>query len=681
MDYKELGDKISIDDYNAIVYLLRKFKRLTSNLRIGENILRSDFGTYTLTEGFKSFGGNWILENDVTITSDDVLKNCYYSFIFTVIDVNLSGEVNRRLVTVDSESTGDEGTLEVTIPSDLIAENEVILTDFNVEVVFDEHEYYTPLPSVDFELTSSKEYVGAGDTCIIHGVLTQNGVPLPNKRVNLDIAGNVHALITDSHGEITYTYTGTGNAGKIDVQAFNEHIYFYDYESVTMTVRGSFIGLGDTNKCRSMNVDWAGARYPTLVDWGDGTSAKISTALQRIMYTAHRYEDGLSEHTVRLLGEVQELYYFLYNFITDRDVPFIKLNNSVKTLGWDCFIGTRLNEVILPNNLKTMMSGCFAYCKGLTSVSIPASVNSINGAFTNCTSVTNIQLWWKSNPVPYTNGTYREASNAIFTIPAGTTQLYIDAGYPAAKLVERPIEADTINITSTKDILSAHDSESATITATLSSEDITIPNTELDYTIVDKDDNLLDDGTVTTDANGEASIVYTATGVGDVTVTFSLHSLLQKTYNLEDCVRSDSTTYSSTTNTDFVLPSRFKIEYDFQYNGAQAIYMTIGQYSENVGGILTGKVMSTENTLNLIARKSNNGTGDIRITGTNNYPSNTWNHIIVTYDGTAMRINDDDVVLTNFNGVTMDKIRMLTFYKDSYSSGSGQIKNIKIKRL
>ena len=235
-------------------------------------------------------------------------------------------------------------------------------------------------------------------------------------------------------------------------------------------------------------------------------------------------------------------------------------------------------------------------------------------------------------------------------------------------------------LTCDKPVLSLHDNDSCTVTGVLTLNGVPVQDETIDYSIM-HNDTTLDSGSLMTDETGEITLDYASTGVGDVDVVFSLRSLLQKTYNLEDCVRSNSTTYSSTTNTDFVLPSRFKIEYDFYYTGTQAIYMTIGQYSENVGGILAGKVISTQNTLNLIARKSNNGTGDIKITGTNNYPSNTWNHIIVTYDGTAMRINDDDVVLTNFNGVTMDKIRMLTFYKDSYNYGSGQIKNIKIKRL
>ena len=229
MEFKNIGDTISVAEYNALVYLLRKFKRLTTTLQLGSSDLTSDFGNYHFTSGFKSFGANWIITDDVTVTSNDVLKNCYYSFIFTVIDVNLSGDINRRVVTVDSESTGDAGTLEVTIPEDLIAENEVILPDFNVEVIFDEHEYYTPIPDVRLSLSVDKRFIGAGEVATVTGLLTDGaGNPMKDITMSLSVNGVIIQKVTDNEGKITYEYTGTGNTGRVLVSAMGVNVKFYD---------------------------------------------------------------------------------------------------------------------------------------------------------------------------------------------------------------------------------------------------------------------------------------------------------------------------------------------------------------------------------------------------------------------------------------------------------------------
>ena len=75
MDYFDIGDKINRADLNSLVYLLRKFKKLTTNLTIGSSTIETEYGTLNFTDGFKSTGNNWIIEDDVTITSSDALKN------------------------------------------------------------------------------------------------------------------------------------------------------------------------------------------------------------------------------------------------------------------------------------------------------------------------------------------------------------------------------------------------------------------------------------------------------------------------------------------------------------------------------------------------------------------------------------------------------------------------------
>lgn len=91
-----------------------------------------------------------------------------------------------------------------------------------------------------------------------------------------------------------------------------------------------------------------------------------------------------------------------------------------------------------------------------------------------------------------------------------------------------------INITSDKPILSSADSDIANITATLSDGTGGVSSETLSYEIYDKDDNVLDSGSDTTDANGEISFTYAATGIGDVSVVVYYGMSLQKTYEVED---------------------------------------------------------------------------------------------------------------------------------------------------
>ena len=55
----------------------------------------------------------------------------------------------------------------------------------------------------------------------------------------------------------------------------------------------------------------------------------------------------------------------------------------------------------------------------------------------------------------------------------------------------------------------------------------------IDYNIM-HNDTILDSGSLTTDQDGKITLDYTAAGVGDVDVVFSLRSLLQKTYVITD---------------------------------------------------------------------------------------------------------------------------------------------------
>ena len=385
---QNIGENIDFDDYNAMVYLLRKFKKLTTSLQIGANDLSSNYGDFHFSDGFESIGSNFILNNDVAVNSDNVLKNAHYTFVFTALDVNLSGTVNKRTIKI-ANRTGENGELELNIPANLIDENEVILPNFDVEVVFDEHEYYTPIKGVNITISSNKRIINAGETSIISAHVTYNDAPMENVEVIFRVNNESYIRTTNDGGIATFNYTGTGNTGAVTISASistdTKIIYVYEgienYLSAIFT--GNYISIG-----RMSYPYWIYTNGPVIVDWGDGTHDTVNNPSSPI---SHSYTDGLNEHRVIFNGEV------------------------------------------------TGLGGhCFANSSNLTSVSIPSSAEFIAfKCFENCPSLDDFQLYWENNPPKY-NPMYMELNqNAKLTIPYNTRSIYVDANYPLRKLFER----------------------------------------------------------------------------------------------------------------------------------------------------------------------------------------------------------------------------------------------------
>ena len=525
MDYFSLGSKLDYPELNAIVYLLRKFKRLTSDLTLGGNRIESDYGVYNVTGGLTSVGGNFILEDDVTISSSDVLLNCFYTFNFTVVDVNLSGTVNRRVVSVTGD-TGDNGELSVVLSPDLLESDEVILPDFKVDIVFDEHEYYTPVSSLDITLTVDKSYITVGEVATVTAtVLNSTGSPVENLELQFDFNGDVVTDITDSEGVASAEYTGTGNNIWVNVSVSGENVKFYDGEILTAEFTGNKITLGHRT------AQWLESVGDVIIDWGDGTQSTVNNPTYPL---SHTYTDGKSEHSIVFYGTVTSLGKSCFDSCTG--LTSVTIPSSVTSLGEFCFdscIG--LTSVTIPSSVTSLGKFCFDSCTGLTSVTIPSSVTSLGfDCFYMCTSLIDYQLYWTGNNI-ITYDMYRmpNNSNTVFIIPSGETANYTAKGYPTDKLIER---GETITLTADKSIIQT--TETSTITATLKDTGTPLTSKTLNY-MIKHGSTTITSGTKTTDSNGQANITYTGTGIGNVQVIVS-YTNIQETYELKDCIAFDS---------------------------------------------------------------------------------------------------------------------------------------------
>ena len=547
MEYVTIGDVLGYEKYNAIVYLLRKFKRLTSDLRIASEI-KSDYGSYSFSDGLTSVGGNYILEDDVTITSSDVLLNCFYTFHFTVVDVNLSGTVNRRVVSVTGD-TGDDGELSVTLPSDSLESDEQILPDFKVDIVFDEHEYYTPIAGLNIDLSVDKLYVDVGDTATVTAVFTtENGTPMQGLTTSFDVNGAVTTKVTDENGEATITYTGVGGVGWVTVKVGSDSVKFYDGEVTTAEYTGDSITLGYSNK-------WLDTVGEAIIDWGDGTTSTVNNPTNSL---THNYTDSESNHEIVFIGEVTKIGDFCFESCTG--LTSIVVPNSVTSLGTACFRGctgltsvtmadsiTRLEyncfygcagltSVVIPDYVTTLGEGCFQECTGLTSVTIPNSVVSIGGTcFWNCGALIDYQLYWEIPPKTWSSYDMPYNTNTLFIIPVGETSNYISKGYPSTKIVER---GDTLTITADKPIIQS--TETSTITAQLKHDGRIATGKTLSYEIK-HGSTTIDSGLDTTDSNGEIDITYTGTGIGEVDIIIT-YDTLEETYEILDAIAYDKGT-------------------------------------------------------------------------------------------------------------------------------------------
>ena len=532
VEYLDLGSEIDYPTYNAIVYLLRKFKRLTNDLRLGDSVITTDYGTLSVTGGLVSLGGNFIIESPVTVSANNCLRNCFYSLHFTVIDRNLSGTVNRRVATVTG-NTGETGDLEITIPTTFLDSDEVILPDFKLDIVFDEHEYYTPINVLNIELETNNIGISEGETITITATVTDKaeGNPVVGLNVPLKIGGVKYEAVTDSDGVATYTYVGSNQSREVFVKVVGQTISFYENYLIAK-VTGNTIRLGGY-------IDewvWLSTNGNVVIDWGDGTTNTVNNPKKPLV---HNYSDGETNHDIIFLGNASIARNCFFDCAGLTEVILPNTSNLGVSGLKTC---TSLTSVFIPGSVTSIGEACFYGCTSLASVNIPNSVTSIGRwGFYGCSALVDYQLYWEDSDsiIAYDSDKMPAGSSTVFTIPYGTTSKYTAKNYPSAKLVERSPVPDSLTLTADKPIIQT--TETSTITATLTDNGQGIPDETLTYEIK-HGDTTITTGSDTTDSNGEINITYTGTGTGEISIIVSYGTLLQESFVLLDTKSYDDGT-------------------------------------------------------------------------------------------------------------------------------------------
>lgn len=84
-----------------------------------------------------------------------------------------------------------------------------------------------------------------------------------------------------------------------------------------------------------------------------------------------------------------------------------------------------LTSVTIPNSVTSIGSGAFQYCKGLTSVNLPQNITAINSnIFSNCTRLVNVEI--PNSVTAIYSYAFERCGFTTFTIPDSVLYIYGD---------------------------------------------------------------------------------------------------------------------------------------------------------------------------------------------------------------------------------------------------------------
>lgn len=231
----------------------------------------------------------------------------------------------------------------------------------------------------------------------------------------------------------------------------------------------------------------------TIVFWGDGSKTKYVNGdmydyengntyfFENANNFQHRYEDGKETHTIQIFN-VKEIGDFA--FISKQGIDNVFISSDVTKIGYGAFMQCPLTKITLSEGLTNIDEICFSN-SGLTEIVVPSTVTSLGKNCFGSGTIKKICFLWDTaeNIIAYSTDPYQQNSaDYKFYIPEGTTQLYVDKGYPLAKLVE-----GIASITLTSNKASIINNEIATLTVS------TLPKKENEIICINKiinDENL-----------------------------------------------------------------------------------------------------------------------------------------------------------------------------------------------
>lgn len=210
-----------------------------------------------------------------------------------------------------------------------------------------------------------------------------------NSSTNTLISGCSNTIIPNSITSIgSGAFLGCSNLKSVDIP-----------QKVTTIGDGAFAGCASIEKLSIPNSvtsigEWAFSSCSSL------SSVTLSEGLKTISGSMFNY--CLSLTSINIPNNVDSIGYGAFQGCKELTTIFI--GDNVKAIGSFAFAGSGVRDLTIGNNVKTIYSCAFVECYNLKQLVIPNSVTNLDGwSFAYCTGLTNVTLGEK---VPSINGVF-----------------------------------------------------------------------------------------------------------------------------------------------------------------------------------------------------------------------------------------------------------------------------------
>ena len=603
----------------------------------------------TSTDGLKFFR---VYQNQSLNIQDITLQHDTISSLIKNSNWINNNKTNNPLYVVLSEAAGKTLTT-ITLSTDY--STYTIGDTINITGTLKENEEDTGLSNKSVKIYVNNELIGAATT------LTGGSF---SKSITASASGTVTIRAVFETDE---DYAGSTGNTSVTVNKKTSTISFaadkasYDLGqtiSLTGTLKSGTTNIGSA----SIEIYDGGTLLDTVTTLSNGTFSKTITAETVESKSFHAVYNGNATYESATSSNVNVT-------ITKRTPTITLLSSSASVTTGDSYI---ISGALLYNGTGVANASVKLY-QGQSVIDTLTTAN--DGTF---------------------NKTITSTAEGTFTyhvvFDATTTYTGVTSGNVTVTVSDAS-SFDAIELTSDKDIISAYDKESATLTAQLMSG--TIPVAIAGETVTfevrkTSDDSLVETLTADTNSSGVATVSYFGKGVGDLYIK-AICGLLVQTYTLEDCnyYSETGTTLIQNDSTDSSYPfdipyhhegtEKYMVEFDFTMRTSFRFYYVNTEvtskgdpqyygygFSRNASGefVISTRTTTTSNS-----------------TYTTGLANGEERRIKMIIDGTTVSFYDNGTLIRTQTNDWLTTNPPAYFSWATWGTGTVTVKNLKIKSL
>lgn len=142
--YYDIGDTLTVEEYNSIVALLRKNMFNSEKIKLKNGKVTGEYGEYTfdilsstpVDKGILIRWGDYQAYGTVTL-SNPVFKNSEYVLsltLYSINDINVCDEVHTNNIEINTIDLPLEENTSITLPFDEVEDNVILLYDMDIKI-------------------------------------------------------------------------------------------------------------------------------------------------------------------------------------------------------------------------------------------------------------------------------------------------------------------------------------------------------------------------------------------------------------------------------------------------------------------------------------------------------------------------------------------------------------------